>query len=226
MATGYLTPNSIPTARYSRRLRLPDDLQFIANVSGALLELADPENWQPYGAVTPEDAAAAAMAMVEEYWHSNMIGQLVAYVTVDPPDGTLPCDGSVYNAVDYPLLWVLIAPVFYVGPDTFATPDLRGRVLLGTSATYAIGGTGGETEHTLTLAEIPGHTHSDSGHTHADGNATPTPITIGTGVPAPSAVPSVGVTGVGFANNDSSGGDSPHNNLQPYLAVKYGIYYQ
>jgi microcystin-dependent protein len=224
--TGYLTPETLPTARFTRRLRLPLDQQFIANVSGALLELAEPANWTPFGAITPEEAAEAAMVMIEEYWESNMIGQLVAYVSVSPPDGTLPCDGSVYNAVDYPLLWIALDPVFYVGPDTFATPDLRGRVLLGTSATYVIGDTGGEEEHTLTIAEIPGHTHSDSGHTHADGNATPTPIAIGAGVPAPSAIPSVGVTGVGFANNASSGGDSPHNNLQPYLAVKYGIYYQ
>jgi len=230
VTTGYLTPQTIPTARYSRRLRLPDDLQFIANVSGALLELANPEMWTAYGAVTPDDAASAAMRMIEEYWNSNMIGQLVAYVTVDPPDGTLPCDGTVYNGTDYPLLFVLIDPAFYVGAAQFATPDLRGRVLLGDGTlganTYAVGDTGGEADHTLTIAEMPAHTHTDTGHTHADNNATPSVGAAITGVPVPSAVPSVTVTGSGNASLTTEGGDNPHENRQPYLAVKYGIYFE
>lgn len=214
--TGYLTPDTNPTARYSRRLRLPDDLQFIANVSGALLELADPDSWTAYGSMTPDQAAALAMEMIEEYWNSNMIGQIVAYVTVNPPASTLPCDGSIYNASDYPELWIELDPAFYVSSTTFKTPDLRGVVLLGTGTaaghTYTVGETGGEYEHTLTAAEMPAHTHGES-------ISVPTIINGGLEAPASAATPGTGVTG-------SAGGGGAHNNVQPFMAVRYGIYYE
>jgi microcystin-dependent protein len=201
--------------RYARRISIPDDIQFIANVSGALLELANPYNWTQFGAVSPEDAAAAAWAMIQEYWEDTMIGQIVPYVTVDPPPGTLPCDGSLYDAADYPELWIQLDPAFYAGPDTFRTPDLRGRVLIGAGTldthTYTVNVVGGEAEHTLTTAEMPAHTHGES-------ISVPTIINGGLEAPASAATPGTGTTG-------SAGGGDAHNNLQPYLPIKYAVYY-
>ena len=43
---------------------------------------------------------------------------------------------------------------------THGTPDLRGRFILGASDGYAVGSTGGEENHTLTIDEMPWHRHT------------------------------------------------------------------
>lgn len=173
---------------------------------------------------------------------SPMIGQIVAYVTASPNSNVLPCDGSQYLRVDYPELYAILDTAFVVDADHFRVPDLRGRTVIGAGAGTGLtsrspGASLGTESHALTGDENANHTHVDSGHshvdlghTHVDGNAIPTAITIGAGIPAPSAVPAVGVTGAGFANIangfasiQSSGLGSPHNNMQPSYALNYGL---
>lgn len=49
------------------------------------------------------------------------------------------------------------------------TPDLRDRFIVGAGNGYAVGSTGGEATHTLTVAEMPSHNHTFAGasHTHS-----------------------------------------------------------
>lgn len=193
---------------------------FIAEVADALLTMTIADNWLEAGTVTIEEATSAASEMMEAF--QPMIGWILP-VAIALPANMLPCDGATYDRVDYPNLYAVLDAAFIVDADHFTTPDLRDRVAIGNGTTFNVGDSGGEQEHVLTLAETPSHSHSDSGHTHADGNTVPTVIAIGAGVPAPSAIPAVGVTGVGFANLSSSGSSSAHNNLQPFLTVRYGI---
>lgn len=60
---------------------------------------------------------------------------------------------------------------------TSGTVDLRSKFIVGAGSTYAVGATGGQTavtptitvdSHTLSITEMPAHTHVDSGHTHTD----------------------------------------------------------
>lgn len=156
------------------------------------------------------------------------VGKISPYMTEFPPAGTLECDGGIYNRVDFPLLYAALDTVFVIDADTFYVPDLRGRIPLGVGtgsglSSYAMGDEGGEETHTLVGSETPVHSHSDAGHTHTEVTAIPTAITIGAGVPAPSALPSVGATGIGFASLDSFGGDGAHENRQPYLALRFCV---
>lgn len=87
-----------------------------------------------------------------------------------------------------------------------------GKVLIGIDSTdtdfNTIGKIGGEKEHTLTIDEMPSHSHSVKANDNAaEGTA------IGVIVP-------YSYTGT---NRDTSktGGDQPHNNLQPYQVVAY-----
>ena len=80
--------------------------------------------------------------------------------------------------------------------------------LLAAGSQYAAGSTGGEAEHTLTVSEMPSHSHVVSfyaGH-----------VSSGT-----SMYGLVGTARAGSANKDSenSGGGQPHNNMPPYLVV-------
>ena len=229
--TGYLTPDApAPVDYVYRRVRIPADRQFIANVGGALLELADAWNWHDYGTMTGQEASDLAWVMVDEFLTEGNfmpIGQIFPFATVAPGAHILECDGSTHSRIDYPALYAILDPAFIVDPDTFMVPDLRGRVALGSDAPggsiYPVGTTAGETDHTLTVGEMPSHSHTDLGHVHGEGNAAPTAIAIGPGVPAPSAIPTNGVTTSSSANLTSTGGSGSHNNMQPYIALRWGI---
>lgn len=164
-----------------------------------------------------------------------LVGLIIAVGTVNIPEGTLLCDGSNYARSDYPNLYDALDPALHVDADTFTVPDLRDRFIIGASATKAPLSTGGSFDHVQTVAEMAAHTHtaqphthSDTPHTHAEGNALPAAADLGTGVPVPSAVPSVGVTGpasVGIlpatVTIDSAGSGNAMDITNPYYALRY-----
>ena len=86
------------------------------------------------------------------------------------------------------------------------------RVTIGAGGEYAAGSTGGEKEHTLTIAEMPSHNHSVMS---TDGQTT-----------SQTFYPVQMITKTGeFADKNAilqTGGSQPHNNMQPYIvAYKY-----
>ena len=109
---------------------------------------------------------------------------------------------------------------------------IEDRFLLASGTTYTAGGTGGEAEHTLSESEIPAHTHGSkslSGYVQGvllDDGATITRSGIVT-VSVSRARSWNGTTGTACYRvavdashaHNSVGGDQPHNNMPPYLAV-------
>ncbi|SFO96743.1 Microcystin-dependent protein [Oscillibacter sp. PC13] len=97
---------------------------------------------------------------------------------------------------------------------TGGTPDLRGRFLLGAGGSYAPWKTGGEANHTLTISELPGHSHfyemPQKGSQSGAGD------TIGYGTPK-TYFPVNKIT-------TSTGGGSSHNNMPPYYALCFVMY--
>lgn len=102
-----------------------------------------------------------------------------------------------------------------IGVGSYTDPD-------GTTNTFAAGQQVGEYQHTLTIAEMPSHAHTDSGHTHAN-NATGQGES-GTGTTEPTGA-SVNFnsglfqTTTGYASLQNTGGGSAHNNIQPSIGV-------
>ena len=94
---------------------------------------------------------------------------------------------------------------FYGGTSWTA---IEGVFLLGTSSAHAIGSTGGEETHTLTIAEMPSHSHDvNSGATvFANGGANDVSQTAGSRT----------YTYLGINN---TGGGQAHNNMPPYKTV-------
>ena len=84
---------------------------------------------------------------------------------------------------------------------------LEDRFLLGASSTYAANSQGGEATHTLTVQEMPSHTHSVRGKSIAAGSGSGTAFRL-----EPDKTAWVGST-------TSNGSNQPHNNMPPYLAV-------
>jgi len=63
----YLTGNSLPAETVCGRLFIPNDVQVIANVCGALLELTKSYNWQQFGATTVAETVMAMVVMVNGF---------------------------------------------------------------------------------------------------------------------------------------------------------------
>lgn len=157
------------------------------------------------------------------------VGAVFPYITSDPPISCLPCDGATYDREDYPLLYEAIDPAFIIDGDTFFVPNLNGRTIIGAGesdegTTFDVGEIGGEETHELVEAEIATHTHIDSGHSHAIAGTTSglavSPGELPVVVPIP-LVPSL--TGTSSAVIQDAGGGEPHNNMQPFMAIKYCV---
>jgi len=229
----------VPELGWCRLTRIPGSLGFLQAVGGALGELTNPKNWEQFGTMTPEESAEAATELFYEWSRSDacMIGAVMAYVTTTPPPSCLPCNGSIYQRVDYPRLYEKLAAAYIIDADTFRTPDLRDKFVFGASVDHPMASTGGEASHTMTEAELVSHSHTanphahdDVPHTHSDGIALPAVAGIGVDAPVPSAVPSVAVTGpasVTILPSDvtinATGGGASWSTLPPYEAMSYCI---
>lgn len=222
--------------------------EVVAVLLYALSEIQNPYSWldptqDPLDEITATDYAD----ILDLLGASNLsiitpeVGFIKPYITTTPPTNTLPCDGGTYARIDYPLLYAVIDTVFIVDADQFTTPDFTGLTLIGSGTvgarTFNLADTGGEYDHTLDIGESPTHTHTasaptviDPSHSHVESGAIPTLITIGAGVPAPSAIPSPSVTTPALTGItvlaptiSNSGGGGAHNNTQPYGVVKYCV---
>jgi len=228
---GYLTPNSDPGTRQCRVLFIPDDEDWLAVIAGTIQSLTEAENWVQWGTLTPQQTADVWLPLWDDFCFRRgackLIGEIVQWAgTTNPyPGKWLDCDGSSLLRSAYPDLFSAIGTTYGAVDGThFNLPDLRGRAVVDTGTgsgltPRALGDVFGEETHTLTAAESASHSHTDSGHTHSEGTASPSAGAAVIGVPIPSAIPSVGVTGSGSAVLSTSGGDGAHNNIQPSLAL-------
>ena len=81
---------------------------------------------------------------------------------------------------------------------------VQGRFLLGTSSTYGRGAEGGEERHTLTVNEMPAHSHT---------------FQAGSSYQQYASNLDYGDVRASSRSTGSTGGSQPHNNMPPYRAV-------
>ncbi|MBR5899321.1 MAG: tail fiber protein [Muribaculaceae bacterium] len=159
---------------------------------------------------------------------SEPLGIVKMWAGKNVPEGYQLCDGSALSRVTYAELYATIGDVFNTAEDRngnrfetpgeglFRLPDLRGRFIVGQSANdgdyNTIGGTGGEKEHTLTIAQMPIHSHAFDG---LDTDKT------GYGASSERA------TWIGESNDEpaysteTTGGGEAHENRPPYYVLAY-----
>lgn len=155
---------------------------------------------------------------------SGLIGVILPHVMASLTGlQMLPCEGSTYNRVDYPLLYEAIDAEFIIDADTFRVPDLRDKFPLAAGDNFPIGTEGGEETHVLSVAELASHSHNSSPHAHSEITAIPSLADLGTGAPVPSATVGAGLTGFETVSIDSTGASEPHNNMPPFVAIRWAI---
>jgi hypothetical protein len=136
------------------------------------------------------------------YWLATSLANALTSTkinTTGSQSGTHTAKGAAYGIGD--------------GSTTFTLPSIKGNVMVGKDQSQTefagLGQTGGEKTHVLTVAELPAHTHGapvDNSGTSGTARAL------------------AGTNGAGTQlNTSSTGSDTAHNNIQPYITLNYII---
>lgn len=226
MADKFRTQDAPLTGRLSLKLEIPNSQWFWREMLDALRDMILDDNWEQVGTVTVADAVQAATTM---YWSiDTMIGMVFPYVTANQPDNSLVCDGAEYLRADYPELYAALDSAYIVDADHFVVPDLRGRSPIGAgdgdALTYrAVNAIGGEETHVLSGGEMPVHSHLDAGHIHSIHSHITLPVVAPGELPVSCPNPLPESTSGGNAAIGNAGGDTAHNNMPPWVAIKWAV---
>ena len=159
------------------------------------------------------------------------LGQIKLVSFKNVPKGWHLCDGTLLNITQNQALFSLLYTTYGGdGKTTFGLPDLRGRVVVGTSSaqrSYVQGTKGGAAAVTLTAANFPAHTHALNA-SNTPGTVSTATDTIFSQVTSPSALamyapPSNPAVPLAAMSILPAGGGAAHPNMQPYLTLNYII---
>jgi microcystin-dependent protein len=139
------------------------------------------------------------------------------------PKGWALCNGQLLPINQNQALFALLGTTF--GGDgrvNFALPDYRGRIPIHVGSGHVLGERGGEQAHTLSIAELPTHTHVMNG-TSTTGNLN-NGANNALGVSqAPIYSTAQNLTTINPASITNVGGSQAHLNMQPFLTLSFCI---
>ena len=140
------------------------------------------------------------------------------------PKGWAFCNGQFLPINQNQALFALLGTTYGGnGQTTFALPDFRGRAPIHVGAGFIQGQKGGETAHTLTVSEMPQHTHVAQAYSQNGDSVVPTGNTLGTVNNLYAPFGGGGVVSLPPGTIGNVGGSQPHLNMQPYLALNFII---
>lgn len=139
------------------------------------------------------------------------------------PKGWALCNGQLLPINQNQALFSLLGTTF--GGDgmvNFALPDLRARTPIHAGSGHTLGERGGEQAHTLSIAELPTHTHAVSASSSA-GNTVVATNAILAATPAQIYADANNLTMLHSGSVVNVGGSQAHLNMQPYLTLNFCI---
>lgn len=148
---------------------------------------------------------------------AGYVGEISLFADNQLRENHVWADGSTINPATWPDLAAYAATAGWEadsGTGWYKTPNLQGCFLLPSSSEYAVNTTGGEKEHTLTVDEMPAHTHATSISfrtmymSNDEGAARKSGDLI-----------TEGGSGINSYVSEPAGGGQPHNNMPPYYVV-------
>jgi microcystin-dependent protein len=152
------------------------------------------------------------------------IGEIKAFPYNLVPRGWAACEGQILSIAQNQALFSLLGTTYGGnGVTMFALPDLRGRVPIHASPSIPAGAVQGEEAHTLTVNEMPQHTHIANASSAAASVAAVAPANTWATTESASYNPPGTAVAMAQTAISASGGSQPHPNMQPYLAVAFCI---
>src|SRR5689334_7598690 len=143
------------------------------------------------------------------------------------PKGWALCNGQLLPINQNQALFSLLGTTF--GGDgrvNFALPDLRGRTPIHVGSGHTLGERGGEQAHTLSIAELPEHTHVLNAFGSQGNNQFPRFNNVGNLLaqdPGNAYGPPNSLAAFNLASVSNVGGSQAHLNMQPFLTLSFCI---
>ncbi|TPI48130.1 phage tail protein [Mesorhizobium sp. B2-9-1] len=154
------------------------------------------------------------------------VGEIRMFAGNFAPAGWMFCEGQLLPISENETLFQLIGTTYGGdGQSTFALPDLRGRLPLHQGNGFILAETGGAEQITLTIQQIPAHSHTmlASTQTGTGNNPGGNVLDQVTGTIAMYIDGQAPDGPMAATMMSAVGGNQPHDNFQPYLCVNFII---
>lgn len=152
------------------------------------------------------------------------VGEIRMFAGNFAPAGWMFCEGQLLPISENETLFNLIGTTYGGdGQSTFAMPDLRGRIPVHQGNGFILAETGGVEDITITISQIPSHSHVFMGAGSVANDPNPAGNVVGESLVASlyqSAAPNAPMATDSLA---AVGGSQPHSNFQPYLCINFII---
>ena len=139
------------------------------------------------------------------------------------PQGWALCNGQLLPINQNQALFSLLGTTYGGnGQTNFALPDLRARTPIHVGSAHTLGESGGEQAHTLTIAELPTHSHVMNATAQTGNSPVPTNDIL---ADTPSQIygAPANLTTLSPTSVTNVGGSQAHLNMQPFLTLSFCI---
>ncbi len=161
------------------------------------------------------------------------LGEIRMFAGTYAPRGWALCDGQLLSIPQNDALFSLLVITYGGdGRTNFGLPDLRGRIPIHKGAGPGLsprsqGERGGAENATVSVAQLPSHTHAHHGAVQKAGRGDPSEALRASYVGPTDGIPAFGnLEGLVAMASDtitSTGGGQAHANVQPFLCVNFII---
>ena len=152
------------------------------------------------------------------------IGEIRMFGGNFAPEGWAFCQGQLMPISEYDSLFNLIGTTYGGdGQSTFGLPDLQGRAPVHVGSGFVLGQMAGSETVTLTIPQLPVHTHPMAASSDAANVITGASGVLAASVSLATYFASPPDAALNAASVLPVGGAQPHENMQPYLAVNFII---
>jgi microcystin-dependent protein len=140
------------------------------------------------------------------------------------PKGWALCDGQLLPINQNQALFSLLGTTYAGdGRVNFGLPNLKGRVPIHMGPSHTLGEAGGQQTHTLTMGELPAHSHVLNATSNNGTAIIPTGNLLAGSPNQLYHAPDPNLVATRATSITNTGGNQPHENMQPYLVLNFCI---
>jgi microcystin-dependent protein len=152
------------------------------------------------------------------------VGEIRMFAGNFAPAGWMFCEGQLLPISEYETLFNLIGTTYGGdGQSTFGLPDLRGRIPIHQGNGFILAETGGAEEITLTVNQIPAHSHPLLAANAVGNDPNPNNNLLAESSAVTLYQSGAPAAAMATQSISSTGGSQPHTNFQPYLCIDFII---